>query len=251
MFLRSISICSGGRCVSAGSMFIHFAALDTAIASISFIECRVQADGWLWTDIYSFASGACFVVADPSAGLEEVLNHLKDLNNGFSDLAGIPNSINTRADGVKQIYFQDPNGYWIEVNNGYVATSKEMNVKDTIWKLEEDYWVYVKNKDFANYLNLWDDDFIGYPSTNIIGGKANITDWMTDMYKTNKGTFSYELERKVENVFGDIVIVLYDATTWWKGSNGEILSKTNYKLTHTWKKTEVGWKIIGGMGGKK
>jgi hypothetical protein len=68
MFLRSISICSGGRCVSAGSMFIHFAALDTTIASISFIECRVQADGRLWTDVYSFASGACFVVADPSAG---------------------------------------------------------------------------------------------------------------------------------------------------------------------------------------
>jgi catechol 2,3-dioxygenase-like lactoylglutathione lyase family enzyme/ketosteroid isomerase-like protein len=186
-----------------------------------------------------------------TANIQEVVKHLKDLNIGFSDWAGIPNSINARADGVKQIYFQDPNGYWIEVNNGYVATSKEMNVKDTIWKLEEDYWVYVKNKDFANYLNLWDDNFMGYPSTNIIGGKANITDWITDMYKTNKGTFSYVLERKVENVFGDIVIVLYDATTWWKGSNGEILSKTNYKLTHTWKKIEVGWKIIGGMGGKK
>ena len=186
-----------------------------------------------------------------TANIQDVVKHLKDLNIGFSDWVGIPNSINARADGVKQIYFQDPNGYWIEVNNGYVATSKEMNVKDTIWKLEEDYWVYVKSKDFARYLNLWDDHFMGYPSTNIIGGKANITDWITDMFKTNKGTFAYELERKVENVFGDIVIVLYDATTFWKGSKGEILSKTNYKLTHTWKKTEIGWRIIGGMGCKK
>ena len=25
---------------------------------------------------------------------------------------------NTRPDGVRQIYFQDPDGYWIEVNDG-------------------------------------------------------------------------------------------------------------------------------------
>lgn len=183
--------------------------------------------------------------------IHEVVKYLKDMNVSFSDWAGIPNTLNTRADGVKQIYFQDPNGYWIEVNNGYVATGKEMNVKDTIWKMEEDYWGYVKNKDFANYLTLWDDNFMGYPSTNIIGGKASITDWITDMYKNNKGTFSYQLERKVENVFGDIVIVLYDVTTLWKGGGGETFSKTNLKITHTWKKTESGWKIIGGMGAKK
>jgi lactoylglutathione lyase len=27
------------------------------------------------------------------------------------------NKINIRADGVKQIFFQDPDGYWIEVNS--------------------------------------------------------------------------------------------------------------------------------------
>lgn len=190
-------------------------------------------------------------LAVSTENIQEVVKHLKELKMPFSDWAGIPNTLNTRADGVKQIYFQDPDGYWIEVNNGYVAAGKEMNVKDMLWKLEEDYWVYVKNKDFANYINLWDDNFIGYPSTNIIGGKSNITDWITDMYKNNKGTFSYELERKVENVFGDIVIVLYDATAYWKGQGGAVLSKNTFKLTHTWKKTESGWKIIGGMGAKK
>jgi lactoylglutathione lyase len=183
--------------------------------------------------------------------IHTVVAHLKTLHVSFSDWAGIQNSLNTRADGVMQVYFQDPDGYWIEVNNGYIGKARDMNVKDTVWKLEENYWSYVKNKDFANYINLWDDDFIGYPSTNIIGGKANITDWITDMYKTNMGTFSYELVRKEENVFDNIVIVFYDATSIWKGSKGEILSKTTYKLTHTWKKTEIGWRIIGGMGSKK
>ena len=36
----------------------------------------------------------------------------------YSDWIGeILNKINIRADGIKQVYFQDPNGYWIEVNS--------------------------------------------------------------------------------------------------------------------------------------
>jgi lactoylglutathione lyase len=35
----------------------------------------------------------------------------------YSDWPGTPNKINVRADGIKQIFFQDPNGYWIEVNS--------------------------------------------------------------------------------------------------------------------------------------
>jgi catechol 2,3-dioxygenase-like lactoylglutathione lyase family enzyme len=35
----------------------------------------------------------------------------------YSDWPGTPNKISIRADGVKQIYFQDTDGYWIEVNN--------------------------------------------------------------------------------------------------------------------------------------
>ena len=35
----------------------------------------------------------------------------------YTDWPGIPNKITIRADGIKQIYFQDPDGYWIEVNS--------------------------------------------------------------------------------------------------------------------------------------
>lgn len=35
----------------------------------------------------------------------------------YSDWPGKPDTINVRADGIKQIFFQDPDGYWIEVNN--------------------------------------------------------------------------------------------------------------------------------------
>jgi lactoylglutathione lyase len=35
----------------------------------------------------------------------------------YSDWAGSVNKINIRADGIKQVFFQDPDGYWIEVNS--------------------------------------------------------------------------------------------------------------------------------------
>jgi lactoylglutathione lyase len=35
----------------------------------------------------------------------------------FGNFAGAPDMITTRPDGVKQIYFKDPDGFWIEINN--------------------------------------------------------------------------------------------------------------------------------------
>lgn len=35
----------------------------------------------------------------------------------FSDWPGKLSGVNKRADGVKQIYFQDPDSHWIEINN--------------------------------------------------------------------------------------------------------------------------------------
>jgi hypothetical protein len=50
------------------------------------------------------------------------------------------------ADGVKQIYFQGPDGYWIEVNNGYTAPTPVQDIKNELWQLEVEYWKYVKTK---------------------------------------------------------------------------------------------------------
>ena len=39
-------------------------------------------------------------------------NHIE-----YENVAGAKRSITTRVDGVKQIYFKDPDGYWIEIND--------------------------------------------------------------------------------------------------------------------------------------
>ncbi len=45
------------------------------------------------------------------------LKALQQKNVIYSDWNGTPNTVNLRADGIKQIYFQDPDGYWIEINS--------------------------------------------------------------------------------------------------------------------------------------
>ena len=45
------------------------------------------------------------------------IENLRQSEIGFSSWAGEANTITTRADDTKQVYLQDPDGYWIEVNS--------------------------------------------------------------------------------------------------------------------------------------
>lgn len=52
-----------------------------------------------------------------TADFDAFVMTLEKLNIAYSDWPGTPNKVNIRADGIKQIFFQDPDGYWIEVNS--------------------------------------------------------------------------------------------------------------------------------------
>ncbi|OIQ22790.1 VOC family protein [Lacinutrix sp. MedPE-SW] len=47
------------------------------------------------------------------------VEHLESLGIDYSDWRNTPKKDYIRNDGIKQIYFQDPDDYWIEVNNDY------------------------------------------------------------------------------------------------------------------------------------
>ena len=49
--------------------------------------------------------------------IDAFIQRLVALKIPYSDWPGKPNTVNIRTDGVKQIFFQDPDGYWVEVNN--------------------------------------------------------------------------------------------------------------------------------------
>jgi hypothetical protein len=45
------------------------------------------------------------------------MEHLEASNVPFENWPGEAGTTNSRPDGIKQIYLQDPDGYWIEVND--------------------------------------------------------------------------------------------------------------------------------------
>jgi lactoylglutathione lyase len=49
--------------------------------------------------------------------VEVYVARLNKLRIPYKNARGVPQTITTRADGIKQIYFQDPDNYWIEIND--------------------------------------------------------------------------------------------------------------------------------------
>lgn len=48
--------------------------------------------------------------------LDAVIEHLNALDIYFENWMGEEHTTNTRPDGIRQLYLQDPDGYWIEIN---------------------------------------------------------------------------------------------------------------------------------------
>ncbi len=55
----------------------------------------------------------CFSVSS----VNDFVKRLEKNNVEYEDWPGTKMKITTRVDGVKQIYFKDPDGYWIEIND--------------------------------------------------------------------------------------------------------------------------------------
>jgi lactoylglutathione lyase len=58
-------------------------------------------------------SHLCFTVQS----VDDFAARLKAAGVVYENLAGEKGAITKRADGVHQIYFQDPDGYWLEIND--------------------------------------------------------------------------------------------------------------------------------------
>mgnify|MGYP003151560823 CR=1 FL=1 len=56
-------------------------------------------------------------LAFSTTNFDEFVKNLTAMNIEYSDFPGNINKINVRPDGIRQVFFQDPDGYWIEVNS--------------------------------------------------------------------------------------------------------------------------------------
>lgn len=53
-----------------------------------------------------------------TANLSLFISHLNSLDVPYYDWPGKKSAVSIRPDNVEQIYIQDPDGYWIEINDG-------------------------------------------------------------------------------------------------------------------------------------
>lgn len=52
-----------------------------------------------------------------AADFDALLAHLGNVGAAFGNMTGEPGAVNVRPDGMRAVFLQDPNGYWIELND--------------------------------------------------------------------------------------------------------------------------------------
>ena len=132
------------------------------------------------------------------------------------------------------------------------ASISKAQMEEEAWQMEVKYWDCVQRIDTVEYKKLWHENFIGYPSFGTgVSDRSKIAVWIPDLHKDTTLTFSHKLHKKASNAIDDVVLVFYDVDEIWTNGDNEVVRKLTYKLTHTWKKYDDKWLILGGLAAKK
>jgi ketosteroid isomerase-like protein len=119
---------------------------------------------------------------------------------------------------------------------------------DKVWLLEKAYWQYVQAKDLQKYRTLWHTNFLGWPSVSPEPlRKDHITDWITARTSKGESLKSYDLERLITQLTGNLATVTYRVRLTWADKSGADQSST-VRIIHTWvRNAGSNWQIISGM----
>ena len=125
---------------------------------------------------------------------------------------------------------------------------EDSDLTDELWNQEVIYWEYLKATDLEAFLSLWHEGFIGWPNNQPVPiNKAGMHKLVEAGFASIQvKSVAHELKPLSVRVFGDIGIVYYEAHASAETKDGQEIA-THERYTHTWMRTEKGWKIIGGM----
>lgn len=100
------------------------------VLNLKEIENRSKSEGMRWLsldgslELHLIPIGKQNIIIDTASHFalatkhfDAFINFLNKEKIKYLDANDQPHVYSIRADGVKQLYFQDPDGYWIEVNN--------------------------------------------------------------------------------------------------------------------------------------
>jgi lactoylglutathione lyase len=175
--------------------------------------------------------------AIPESDFDSFIANLNNQKITYSSWTGEMSKITIRADGIKQIYFQDPDGYWIEINSAGQSSEES----DAIKKLLEKESATWRAGDSTEHASCWQ---IQPYSTVLIstpdGKTMNIPASAMQAPITNPtGGSSINTDYKM-SIHGDNAWV----------SHNEISTSKNGKITYSYEirfleKINQEWKIVG------
>ena len=128
--------------VAVDHIALHVADLEASVAFYSgvfgFQEIPAAAKGRRWLSLgngvalhllgerrAAVVDNRSVHVAFASDNLEPIMQRLKEREVAWTDFSGSQGNVGAvRTDGVRQIFFRDPDGYWIEVNDSLKPKSK-------------------------------------------------------------------------------------------------------------------------------
>ena len=132
------------------------------------------------------------------------------------------------------------------------ANTEELTAAESeVWNLEEAYYQYAKNNDAQGYLSLFNDNVIGWPTmAPRPRGKNRASQWISEFHSNPNEVWQYEIERLEIQSFDNVVVVHYRLRDYFQAAgSGEELRSHEYRISHTWLKSDGRWQIISGMGG--
>ena len=109
-----------------------------------------------------------------------------------------------------------------------------------VWGREEAYWQSLESRDKEAYLPLKDEVFLGWPSY----AKSPVRK-RTLRERPLRAVDSYTFEQKSVQMFGETAMTFLQVRLKpsTSGKEGEIVPR----ITHTWRKKDGEWRIVGGM----
>jgi lactoylglutathione lyase len=179
-------------------------------------------------------------LAMTTSNFEAFIESLDRLKIVYSDWPGTAHKINVRADGIKQVFFQDIDGYWIEVN------SSASNDKELLKKLEYDWLAAEFKRDTAAIAAMMDDRFVSIGTAGI-STKQKELDGMfsniSDRIKSKHIVDSLYLDDVQIQIHENTAIVTFVSIT--KGSiKGQPFKNRRTRIYDVWMKRNGQWKAV-------
>jgi lactoylglutathione lyase len=179
---------------------------------------------------------------------EDFLALLNAAGVAYGNWSGEPKKIETRSDGAKQVFFQDPDGYWIEVNSvaqdaigsnrtsSNLAAGDEAAVKQAV---RGAYSVFYGDVDKVKYRSLLTDDYVLLENGELLDVEGDIALMPAsgdDYQRTD--AFDFRLVK----IHGNTAYAVYFLKS-------EIMDKKNGARSREWlesailRRSDTGWRM--------